>query len=109
VKQKPGSDAMANGGEAPSSAYGVQNYDLILPKRSRRLGFLVLLTFGSGNDRQKAGDGNTFFLNLAGVEELLRWTSDLKNRMRTFLAPPSCFLSDPIALRDGERSSLKVA
>jgi hypothetical protein len=100
---------MADGGEAPSSAYDVPNFDFILPKRSRRLGFLVLLTFGSGNDRRKAGDGNAFFLTLGGIEELLRWTSGLKNSMRTFFAVPSCSSSNPIAPRDGERSSSKVA
>jgi hypothetical protein len=39
----------------------------------------------------------------------LWWCSILKNRMRTFLAAPSCSLSDPISPRDSERSSLKVA
>jgi hypothetical protein len=100
--------AMADGGEAPSSACGVPNSDLILPKRSRRLGFLVLLTFGSGNNWQKAGDGSAFFLTSAGVEEFLRWTSGLKNRMRTFLVAPSCSLSYPIAQKDDKRSSSKV-
>jgi hypothetical protein len=100
---------MADGGEAPSSAYGVPNFDLILPKRSRRPGFLILLTFGRENDRWKAGDGSAFFLTLAGIEELLWWTSSLKNRMITFLAPPSCSLSYPIAPRDGKRLSSKVA
>jgi hypothetical protein len=79
---------MADGGEAPSSAYGVPNSDLILPKRSRRPGFLILLTFGRENDRWKAGDDSAFFLTLAGIEELLWWTSSLKNRMITFLAAP---------------------
>jgi hypothetical protein len=93
---------MADSGEAPSSAYGVPNFDFILPKRSRRLGFHVLLSFGSGNDQRKAGDGNAFFLTLGDVEEL-------KNNMRTFLVVPSCSSSNPIAPRDSERSSSKVA
>jgi hypothetical protein len=100
---------MADGGEAPSSGYGVPNIDLILPKWSRVLGFHVLLTFGSRKDQRKARDGSAFFLTLAGVEELLRWTSGLKNRMRTFLAVPSCSLTDPTAPKDSKRSSSKVA
>jgi hypothetical protein len=68
-----------------------------------------LLTFGGENDRQKAGDGNTLFLTLAGFEELHQWTSNLKNIMRTFLVATSCSLSDLIAPKDGERSSSKVA
>jgi hypothetical protein len=100
---------MTDGREAPSSAYGVPYSNLILPKRSMILWFLILLTFGNGNDQRKARNLSAFFLNLAGVEELLQWTFGLKNRMRTFVVAPSCSLSDPIAPRDGERSSSKVA
>jgi hypothetical protein len=71
--------------ESPSLADAVPNSDLILPKWSRRVGFLILLTFDGGNNRQKARGDNAFFLTLADIEELIRWTFSLKNRMRTFL------------------------
>jgi hypothetical protein len=62
---------MADGGEAPSTTYSVPNSDLILPKRSRRLGFLVLLTFGGENDRRKDGDGSAVRSTLGGGVWLL--------------------------------------
>jgi hypothetical protein len=39
----------------------------------------------------------------------LRRCPILKNRMGTFLATPSCPLTNPIASRDGRRSNLRAA
>jgi hypothetical protein len=81
---------MANGGEAASSAYNVPNSDLILPKQSRRLGFLVLLTFGGRNDQLKVGDGSAVRSTLGGGVRLLRWFSGDENRLNRLLMSPSC-------------------
>jgi hypothetical protein len=82
--------AMADGGEAPSSAHSVPNSDLILPERSRRLGFFILLTFGSENDRRKARDDGAVQPTLGGGMWLPRWSSDDENRLNRLLTSPSC-------------------
>jgi hypothetical protein len=81
---------MANGGEAASSTYNVPNSDLILPKQSRRLGFLVLLTFGGRNNWLKAGDGGAVQRTLGGDMWLLRWFSGDENWLNRLLTSPSC-------------------
>jgi hypothetical protein len=57
----------------------------------------------------RSGNGEVAQLALCDNVHGLRWCSGLKNRMRTFLAAPTCSLSDPIAPGDGKRSSLMVA
>jgi hypothetical protein len=61
--------------------------------------------------RAAARSGNSEAARLAFGDDMhgLRWCSILKNRMRTFLVAPYYSLSDPIASRDGERSSSKAA
>jgi hypothetical protein len=60
--------AMASPWESTSSSYGGQNCERFLPTHPMRLGPTVLLTYGGGDVRWRAGDSTAARLKLADGE-----------------------------------------